>query len=372
MPIELAGIQLNRVHKIVTLEQPAFAYHRIPGLLGNVVQDLGRDSVRLQIEGIFFGPNALKDLDGLRKIHKKRDPVDFLAEIVGQAYFSQVTLESFEVFQLADAPEEYSYSLTVAEYVAPPKPAAAPAPSSVDVAIRVEAQGFIDIATLPDRLRLGSLPELTNPAEPLSGALGQITTASEGLQGVTTGLTSLFDLKVDAQAPPLELPADWGTASALAWAPTPPAPPDIVTPDAPLFGPNGELLGPDGRALRGSNGELLGPDGKRLLGPDGELLDSDGKPLVGPDGKPIGPDGKPIELTAWASFELVNDDGKPAAGARYIVNLGAGRIRTGTLDAHGKARIEGLKAGQYAISFPDLDAGDWGPPAESAPPEGAG
>ena len=55
MPIELAGIELNRIHKIHTLEKADFASHRIPGSDGNVVQNMGRESVVMQIEGIFYG-----------------------------------------------------------------------------------------------------------------------------------------------------------------------------------------------------------------------------------------------------------------------------------------------------------------------------
>merc|ERR1711962_441423 len=78
---------------------------------------------------------------------------------------------------------------------------------------------------------------------------------------------------------------------------------ELLGPDGkPLVGPNGEmLLAPDGRPAVGPNGELLGPDGKPLLGPNGELLGPDGKPLLGPDGKPMGADGKP----------LLGPDGKP-------------------------------------------------------------
>merc|ERR1711990_827209 len=69
---------------------------------------------------------------------------------------------------------------------------------------------------------------------------------------------------------------------------------ELLGPDGkPLVGPNGEmLLAPDGRPAVGPNGELLGPDGKPLLGPNGELLGPDGKPVLGPDGKPMGPNGE--------------------------------------------------------------------------------
>merc|ERR1711990_611735 len=50
------------------------------------------------------------------------------------------------------------------------------------------------------------------------------------------------------------------------------------------------------RPAVGPNGELLGPDGKPLLGPNGEMLGPDGKPLLGPDGKPMGPNGEAVAV----------------------------------------------------------------------------
>lgn len=192
MALEIAGIQLSRIHKISTVEQAAFVHHRIPGLEGSVVQNLGRDSVRLQIEGIFYGPTAKEDLAALRESYKKREPVDFLAEIVGQAYFAQVAIERFQVFQLACDPDQFSFTLTVAEYVAPAEPSglADADLAAVDSDILEQAQSFMDIATLPDLL--GSIPEVTNPLEPLSGALDEVNQATADLEPVTAGLKMIF------------------------------------------------------------------------------------------------------------------------------------------------------------------------------------
>lgn len=193
MAVELAGIQLNRVHKISTVEQAALVYHRIPGLEGSLVQNLGRDSVQLQIEGIFYGATARDDLEKLRDIYKQRQPVDFLAEITGQAYFGQVILDRFEVDQVAQDPDQFSYTLIVSEYVAPPEPeVAAVGFPDVDASILAEAQSFIDIATLPDLL--GSVPEINNPVEPLSNALGDVKKATETLNTATAGLKTLFGI----------------------------------------------------------------------------------------------------------------------------------------------------------------------------------
>src|ERR687886_12038 len=203
MAIELAGIQLHRVHKIATLEQAVLVHHRVPGLEGNVAQNLGRNSVRLQIEGIFYGSAAKDDLEALRKDYKHRKPVDFLAELVGQAYFSQVSLERFEVAQSAPYPDEFSYSLTIAEYVAPPKSDTAAA-ASMDRAIQLKAQNFMAVATLPNAL--GSIPELTNPVAPVQGALEQITGATQGLPSVTEGLYALLNQSVEVGEAPNLLP----------------------------------------------------------------------------------------------------------------------------------------------------------------------
>jgi hypothetical protein len=191
MPIELAGIKLNRVHHIETLEQGSFIYHHIPGSQGNVAQTMGRDSVCLQLHGIFYGPRAQQDLEALRRVYQKQKAVDFLADVVGQSYFSQVIVDRFEVVQSARDPEQFSYRLTITEYVKPPPPATR---ATVDAAIKADAANFLAIATLPDLLQMGALPEVTNPIAPLMGAIAPIQAATQTLDAATTGLKALFNL----------------------------------------------------------------------------------------------------------------------------------------------------------------------------------
>jgi hypothetical protein len=193
MAIQLGGIQLNKVHRLVTLEQANFVLHKVPGKEGNIVQDLGRNSVQLEISGIFYGDNSREDLEAMRKLYKKREPVDFIAEIIGQAYFSQVTIERLEVFQLSQEPEQFSYTLGIAEYVPPTTPTAA-AISNVDTAIETEAMNLMDVANLPDALQLGLLPEITNPIEPLKGVLEPIKEATKNLDEVTQGLKAILGI----------------------------------------------------------------------------------------------------------------------------------------------------------------------------------
>lgn len=191
MPIEIAKTQLHQIHYLSTVEQANWVAHHVPGRDGTVTQDLGRASVRLDIRGICYGPQAQADLDQLRQVYKQREAVDFLADIVGQAYFSQVIIEQLEVTQSAQAPDEFSYRLVVAEF----KPAQARAtPASLNQAIRADAAGFLTVASLPDALRIGALPGITNPVEPIKGAIAPIQTATEGFGAATAGLREVLGL----------------------------------------------------------------------------------------------------------------------------------------------------------------------------------
>ena len=193
MPIQLADLTLNRVHRITTLEQSAFVHHRVPGATGDVLQDLGRRSVRLRIEGICFGPTATDDLDQLRGLYTAREPVDFIADVVGQTYVSRVALDRLEVSDSAADPGQFTWTLTVSEYVEPPQSNAAAA-AAVDNAIAMDAAALMDITTLPDALALGSLPEISNPFEPLSGALAPVSEGAKALDDSMAGLKLLFGI----------------------------------------------------------------------------------------------------------------------------------------------------------------------------------
>ncbi|HET7461183.1 MAG TPA: DNA circularization N-terminal domain-containing protein [Longimicrobium sp.] len=193
MPIQLADLTLNRVHRITTLEQAAFVHHRVPGATGDVLQDLGRRSVRLRIEGICFGTTAVDDLEALRGLYIAREPVDFIADLVGQTYVSRVALDRLEVTDSAADPEQFSWTLTVSEYVEPPQSNAA-AMEAVDAGIAMDAATLMDIATLPDALALGSLPEISNPFEPLTGALSPVADGAKALNESMSGLKMLFGI----------------------------------------------------------------------------------------------------------------------------------------------------------------------------------
>jgi hypothetical protein len=65
-------------------------------------------------------------------------------------------------------------------------------------------------------------------------------------------------------------------------------------------------------------------------------------------------DGKQKEKT-WVAFEVLDEKGKPLAGARYRLTLPDGSSREGRLDSRGATRVEGITEGQCVLSLPDLE-----------------
>jgi hypothetical protein len=134
VPVEIAGIQLPHVTGLAVTDAARTARHHVPGMSGDLVQVLGRQSVEVEVRGIFYGTSAPDDLDSLRSKHDAGEPVSFFVHAVDDSdltqtlHFSEVLITSLLVEQRAGAPEEFAFVCRVSEYVPPPAPAPAAAP----------------------------------------------------------------------------------------------------------------------------------------------------------------------------------------------------------------------------------------------------
>ena len=63
----------------------------------------------------------------------------------------------------------------------------------------------------------------------------------------------------------------------------------------------------------------------------------------------------------WIEIELLDEEGKPAAGERYRVTVPDGTNQEGTLDEKGFARVDGIDPGTCKVTFPELDKEAWQP-----------
>lgn len=65
---------------------------------------------------------------------------------------------------------------------------------------------------------------------------------------------------------------------------------------------------------------------------------------------------------SWVDIELLDDDDKPVANARFEVYRPDGELLgKGRLDAQGCGGFEKIAEGLYEVCFPDLDKEAWEP-----------
>jgi hypothetical protein len=118
-------VDQRTVTNITTTDKRAIVEHEIPGMQGNVFQDMGRDPVRISFDGSFHGKSAKNNLENIRSKFKLGTALPFNSDITGAADVTKVIIEEFRVEETAGIPEMYRYSIVLREYKEPP-----PAPTT--------------------------------------------------------------------------------------------------------------------------------------------------------------------------------------------------------------------------------------------------
>ncbi|HZV00719.1 MAG TPA: hypothetical protein VFF73_28650 [Planctomycetota bacterium] len=62
--------------------------------------------------------------------------------------------------------------------------------------------------------------------------------------------------------------------------------------------------------------------------------------------------------TAWIELELLDAEGAPVGGEKFVVQAG-GKKHEGTLDEKGRARVAAAEPGPWTVTFPEIDGDDW-------------
>ncbi|MFH7245296.1 MAG: hypothetical protein ACHWZW_20865 [Spirulina sp.] len=198
MAVELGGVTLSLLTGITVAEQARIVHHSVPGMAGDLAQTLGRPSVVVTLEGIFYGATAAADLAQLRAAHLAHEPVDFFTEAIGEGYFTQVLIAHLAVAQRANFPDQFDFCCQVVEYVEPPEPALASPLGGIDADLLAEAGAFMDtvqntlaeVSALTDLI--ANVPDFGNPTENLNQMLDEYTSVVDGGVAVLQGIRSLF------------------------------------------------------------------------------------------------------------------------------------------------------------------------------------
>jgi hypothetical protein len=85
-------------------------------------------------------------------------------------------------------------------------------------------------------------------------------------------------------------------------------------------------------------------------------------------GSPVAPCGgvpAPTTLSQdkkhWVEIALFDKDGKPIPNENYSITVPGGSVVSGSLNAKGRARVNGIDPGTCKVTFPNLDQHSWKP-----------
>lgn len=178
--------EMPHIEAIVSRESRRLAVLAVPGLSGDLHQDLGRDALEVELTGSLSGDQARDDfLKELRAQFLAGQPVDFVADIVNESELEQVLITSFELEESADRPEEFRYHLVLREYTEPP----APPGVGEDFGLEVDADLDLDVELGLDLL---DLPGLLVDVPQIGDLLTPVSDAAQSLKDTLAGAGSLL------------------------------------------------------------------------------------------------------------------------------------------------------------------------------------
>lgn len=150
----------------------------VPGLAGDLHQDLGTRSLTVAITGSLHGDQKRTDL--LTELQAKflaGDPLPFVADIAESSELEDVVIVGFDVTETNDAADGARYRLVLRQYVEPPPPPslAPELPADVLGSVADLAGGLLDGLDLPNLL--GSVPDVADPTVPIRPAMDGVEAA---------------------------------------------------------------------------------------------------------------------------------------------------------------------------------------------------
>lgn len=175
--------EVPHIEGIASRESRRLAVLAVPGLSGDLHQDLGRDALEVELFGSLSGDQARDNfLKELRGQFFAGEPVDFVADIVNESELEQVLITSFTLEESAARPEEFRFRLVLREYTEPPEPPGLGADFGLDVDtdLGFDVDLGLDLLDLPGLL--GAVPQIGDLLSPVQTAAQSLkdTLASAG------------------------------------------------------------------------------------------------------------------------------------------------------------------------------------------------
>lgn len=184
----LGSLALEGIEYVESTESRALVEHRVPGLEGNYLQDMGSVPNAIVIMGTRYGDEARDSfLAGIRELFTRGEPTTFVADINTATDITDVVIEDLKVAEIGGTPHTFRYLLKIRKYVKPPEP---PKTDLLDTSILDDALGALGVMDLLDNLV--TIPDIGDPSTPLKGAMEGVKGATQGLAEAATSLKQIF------------------------------------------------------------------------------------------------------------------------------------------------------------------------------------
>jgi sorbitol-specific phosphotransferase system component IIA len=120
--------QTSSVTRIGTIDRRRIIKHDASAVYGTIVDDQGKASARLLIEGRFVGDDAMKGMSSLRTKYKKGEPINLVSDITLLSSINKVMIEELRIQMSSSVQLSYEYQVILREYVETVKKQSAIAP----------------------------------------------------------------------------------------------------------------------------------------------------------------------------------------------------------------------------------------------------
>lgn len=184
----IGDFAIDDVEFIESVESRALAEHRVPGLAGDYLQDLGTRPNEILIVGSKHGDDPRDTfLTAIRGIFNRGEPTTFVADILTATDIADVMVTDLNVAEIAGPRPSFRYAITIRKYVKPPEPRPT---GLLDGGILGDAMSLADALDALDAL--ASIPNLGDPTPPLRQALDRVKAATSGVDSIVGDLNRLF------------------------------------------------------------------------------------------------------------------------------------------------------------------------------------
>lgn len=192
----LGSWELPCVERVELVESRRLARLGVPGLVGDLHQDLGIQSLTVAVTGSLHGDDRRSTmLSALQEAFLAGEPLPFVADIVESSELEDVVIVSFEVVESRDFGSDTHYRILLRQYVEPPPPPSGIPALSEDLLgdLADLAGGLLDAMDLPSLL--AGIPALADPTEAIRPALESARSSVAAVPDALSGLAAALGVR---------------------------------------------------------------------------------------------------------------------------------------------------------------------------------